>query len=697
MAAFATTRRPALLLFLLFVAAAAAVAYAPRFAHYHEWQADRGSHFAGKVAASSNDSYYWFRIARELRERTWEPESFDPLRDHPDGHRRGSAPWIARAIAGIADWTDGDVYRAGLWFALATSCLFVFPLSLFGWRVGWPAAGLLGALIGAASAAYFTRASIHRVDTDAANLFGLWWIALLYALPQQKMSKRSQLALAALAGVSVALFVAWYDRAGFWLVLVASFLSCLIAYGFGARRALLLFAVFVAAANPLYLVASIGAIADYVTDYFLPSLARDTGPPVSPSPLEYSSISNRIEELSTLPLDRSLSRIVEPAWLSAIGLLAVGTWAIREWRRAAPLAPLAALGLLGLFSAKRFVMYLAPLAGFGVGIALTYCVRRAMRRTRFAGHSETVACVLAFAVFALLASGTFYDHRLVASNPVGLLASLQRAKSRLPAESVVWHSWGAGYLVQDVMGAATFNDGERPNPVIDHLLVKGLTSDDPRELQRIVAHLMNHSRAEVTESFRRDYETAYAELLSGNGEISGDAFLLFFARSSAEFSGYYLRGQWDFRTGTGHPEIMRKLRCEPPRAGQLRCLDTHGQQVDADLSKGIVGETTPLEKVLFIRDGVVTRARDYSQSPGLILEIISKSGAASAIAFLMKPNVFASNLNQLYILGRFDERYFEKFFDEFPVARMYRVKESMREDLEPVDATIRPSTSGDPY
>jgi len=344
------------------------------------------------VAASSTDSYYWFRVARELREETWEPESLDPLRDHPDGRRRGSAPWIARVIAEIANWTDGDVYRAGLCFALATSCLFVFPLCLFGWRVGWPAAGLLGALIGAASAAYFTRASIHRVDTDGANLFALWWIALLFSLPASLATMRRQFALSALAGISVALFVGWYDRAGFWLVLVACFGTSLLALGVGWRRALGLFAVFAVCANPLYLIASIGAISDYVADYLVPSLAAGTVDSAAPSPLEYPSISSRISELNPFPLGRSLSRILDPAWLAAVGLLTFGIWAIHEWRRAIALGPLAALGVLGLLSAKRFVMYLAPLAGFGLGVALTYCVRTAMHRTMFAPRAVTVAC-----------------------------------------------------------------------------------------------------------------------------------------------------------------------------------------------------------------------------------------------------------------------------------------------------------------
>jgi len=678
----ATTRGPALLLFLLFVAAAAAVAYAPRFAHYRGWEAARADHFAGEVVGSGTDSYYWFRVARELRDGTWEPESLDPLRDYPDGRRRESAPWIARVIAGIAGWTDGDVYRAGLWFTLATVCLFVFPMSLFGWRVGWPAAGLLGAMISSASAAYFTRASIHRVDTDGMNLFGLWWIAFLFALPRQKMRAWHQLALSALAGVSVALFVGWYDQAGFWLVLVASFLICLIANGFAARRALTLFAIFLVCANPLYLVASIGAIAEYVTDYLVPSLVGGAADAGSPSPLEYSSISSRIEEMNPFPLGRSLSRILEPAWLPAIGLLAFGSWAAREWRRAAPLAPLTALGLLGLLSAKRFIMYLAPLAGFGIGVALTYCVRWAMNRTKFASHADTLACTLAFAVFALLAPGTFYDHRPAASNSATLLSGLQRARSQLPAGSVVWHSWGAGYLVEDVLGAATFNDGERPNPVIDHLLVKGLTSDDPRELQRIVAHLMSHSRTEVTESFRSDYETAYAEMLAGTGEISGDAFVLFTARSLVEFSSYYFRGQWDFRTGSANPEKIHKLSCGRPKAKRFRCRDANGQEVELNLSKGMVGQTAPLEKALIIRDGAVAKSFDYPHQSGHVLEIFFTSGSPSVAAFLMNPNVYRSNLNQLYMLGRVDERYFEKVFDDRFVVRLYRVKGASPDDPE---------------
>jgi hypothetical protein len=49
----------------------------------------------------------------------------------------------------------------------------------------------------------------------------------------------------------------------------------------------------------------------------------------------------------------------------------------------------------------------------------------------------------------------------------------------------------------------------------------------------------------------------------------------------------------------------------------------------------------------------------------------------------MSPDAYASNLNQLYMLDRVDERYFEKIFDDRFVARLYRVKGSNPHDPKP--------------
>ncbi len=104
----------------------------------------------------------------------------------------------------------------------------------------------------------------------------------------------------------------------------------------------------------------------------------------------------------------------------------------------------------------------------------------------------------------------------------------------------------------------------------------------------------------------------------------------------------------------------------------------------------MVGQAAPLEKAFIIRDGVVAQEFDYPHRSGRVLQIFFESRSASVVAFLMSPAAFATNLNQLYLLDRVDERYFEKVFDELPVARLYRVKSSMRDDPDPVDAATRP-------
>ncbi len=42
--------------------------------------------------------------------------------------------------------------------------------------------------------------------------------------------------------------------------------------------------------------------------------------------------------------------------------------------------------------------------------------------------------------------------------------------------------------------------------------------------------------------------------------------------------------------------------------------------------------------------------------------------------YLVEPDVFRSNFNQMYLLGQHDPDRFEEVFNQFPLARMYRVK-----------------------
>ena len=674
--------RPSPWVFLPLLILATAAAYLPTAIHYAVAMERPDRLFAGGVLASGNDSYFWLRAARELQQGEWDPESIDPLRDHPDGRIRGSAPWISRLIAAFAHFSSGDPYRAALWFQLGSVALFVVPLGLYCWRVGFPAAGLLAGMLTAWSLAYRARTSIHRIDTDAVNLFWLCALAWLFSLVRPSQSRTTQLALSVCGGLVLWLFVAWYARPEFWLALLGVFAASLLAARVAPRRVALLLIAFAVAANPLWLVDSVVRTQSFVVEYLWSSLAAGFGGAHAASPLTFESISARVAELTPRPLAESLSRLVEPVWLAAAALLVSLLWWLRCWRVTMPLAALLGLGLLGLFVSRRFLMYLAPFVGIGLGVTLALAIRALVRGAGWTLRPETPSCVLAFGLALVLLPGTAFDLQSRPLISTRLLSSLQRAE--LPAGAVVWHSWGLGFVLQDVLGAATFNDGLRPDPVIDHLLVRGVTSADPRELQRIVSALTTRPRDEVASAFREErYAQAMTELLRGGGSVPAPVFLLFTPGSMTDLSAFFERGQWDFERGEPGRARIQALQCTRGGSGTLRCRNRRRGSFQVNLLTGEVGGGLRLDRVVEQQAGLLLREGSYNAPGEHVLELTWSPDGRTADGYLVGAETYASNLNQLYFLGRADPRYFELVYDDFPRVRLYRVRSCAERDAAP--------------
>ena len=235
-------------------------------------------------------------------------------------------------------------------------------------------------------------------------------------------------------------------------------------------------------------------------------------------------------EMQRLSYADSLSQVLALPWLAAVGVLCGMAWALVHWRLAAPLLPVIALGVMGLLVGNRFLMYLAPIVGLGLGFGLTWLVRRVAARTRLAARAEVASCVAAFALFGLLLPATHYTERPLRTVSGTLLTSLKQASKQLPPAAVVWYAWGEGYLVQDVMGAATYADGG-PSPVVEHLYLQGLTSSASLELQRTLAYLHAHPKREVRSAARADYRAAHESLMSASGEV-GRRCLSYSSRAS---------------------------------------------------------------------------------------------------------------------------------------------------------------------
>ena len=79
-----------------------------------------------------------------------------------------------------------------------------------------------------------------------------------------------------------------------------------------------------------------------------------------------------------------------------------------------------------------------------------------------------------------------------------------------------------------------------------------------------------------------------------------------------------------------------------------------------------------LRRAVIVEKGRVVRERQYANTSGPTVQVVFEAGNLEAVYLLDEP-AYQSNLNQMFVLGRFDADYFEEIFNDFPYARAFRV------------------------
>ena len=129
---------------------------------------------------------------------------------------------------------------------------------------------------------------------------------------------------------------------------------------------------------------------------------------------------------------------------------------------------------------------------------------------------------------------------------------------------------------------------------------------------------------------------------------------------------------------------IRWLRCDSLVDDVADCaghtFDLRTGLIERSAPRGPTGEWGRLRRAVIVEGGRVVHQRDYPDDGGraqLTMEVIRASGNVAAIYLLDGP-AFESNLNQMYVLGRFDGELFEEVYNDFPYARAFRVRTGPR-------------------
>ncbi|MBF0565227.1 MAG: hypothetical protein HQK89_08290 [Nitrospirae bacterium] len=202
--------------FLIAIVICVGMSIASRYNQKRAWdKAPEFFYVHGTPMMTTLDAFLYLRYAKESREERYVAGSIDRLRNYPGGMGREKLPFVSYLVSWLSRYFDWNLYLAGNYMVIFAGSIFIIPLMLYFHRLGLPAAGILGAIAGSFSLIYLIRTSIGRVDTDCLNLLFPFLASYFILLSTRDKSPINAILFGALSGLSMYMFIVWYEHPQF--------------------------------------------------------------------------------------------------------------------------------------------------------------------------------------------------------------------------------------------------------------------------------------------------------------------------------------------------------------------------------------------------------------------------------------------------------------------------------------------------
>jgi dolichyl-diphosphooligosaccharide--protein glycosyltransferase len=228
---------------------------------------------------------------------------------------------------------------------------------------------------------------------------------------------------------------------------------------------------------------------------------------------------------------------------------------------------------------------------------------------------------------------------------------------------------------------ATYHDGGLHGGMRTTLASKAITSSRQEEMVSLLSWLEDFGFNHLNSLVRKENLTGdqmMETVFSYPGVFRGEnVYVLYLEESLWKVRPMTHFGTWDFDRKTSEPMDYVELHCFGVADNIMRCSDG-----TVDLSRGFMndGETDiPLRAALWIDDGYVVNQANYPHDEGYYLQVLMRGGKVYMI-LVAEERLFRTNFNQQYLLGNYDRRSFEEVYNNFPVARVLKVRRAATGD-----------------
>lgn len=574
-----------------------------RFHQFDVWLETPLQYFADEIPMIADyDAYYWLRWAREYQEGIFY-DNKDDLRFYPDGDTKPETiPLLSLFIAHLSSLLGHGLHKAAIYIIPVLTSLFILPLGYYFFRVGYPAAGILGGLIGTFSAEYAIRTSIGWVDTDALNLFFPASASLFILLACQTNRPRIVYLCSCLSGLTLLLFHWWYEKPRFTLVYFAVLIATLLADKTPKRTILISGLLLILCAQPIHLWTGARHLSSFLAVHIgLPSieiLVPEKTAPSTTNALEFPDLLKTKLEAQQFSVDEVLASILDSSILSGIGLIGFVIFVRFHWRILLPLLPIFLLGLFSFQSGRRFIIFLAPFVGVGYGFLLSTAVqlllewarntcqegptsdsdqseqRHQERKERERNRKDPTVTpesavwpplrwvvnrlpsgpqdrpeiiiypilVIFFLSILPQTSISYVPNTIITP---GIYASLVELRDKVPEESAFFTWWDYGYAITEATQVATFHDGGTTTSAKTYFIARSMISKDPRDLGTIASFLGYRGYDGILENSNLQQTLMRAINSSSPTDLKTPVHLLFTLDMVPKFSTIYSIGSWN--------------------------------------------------------------------------------------------------------------------------------------------------------
>ncbi|OCC15889.1 Oligosaccharyltransferase PglB [Dissulfuribacter thermophilus] len=646
-----------------------------RLEDLRDWEANPNiAMYKGEPLLTTFDGYYYLSLSKDIVDGTYTKVDYN--RDVPTGVKRRMPPPLLSTIGAYTSILTGwSLNWIGAVLPAFLGLLLAIPLYGLGRFYGGPIMALTATLFGLLSHYYLYRSSVGWFDTDCMNV--TWATGVTYCFLLFAKTHSNKRYIYFILGLTVyALFLLWWDSTPA-VTTVISFVPFSVAliffYRSKTKRELMIFLSVIGVGLlgilfwqgfdlPIRIIKQVLGVYHYITTKKVAGIWPEIGATIS---------EQAIPSFNEVVLKTTGNK---PAFfLSVAGLL----WLFyKRPKDSLFLSVPIILAALSFFTAKRFLIFLAPVTALGLGFLICELWRLKEKNVIMALLAPAIVILLAWPLFLKDMNKTFWP-----KEPPHLIDGFVYAGEHTPKDAILWAWWDHGYPIvywarRGTVGDGTIHGGERSS-------YNGIPL--ATNSQRLAANFMCFYAANGFNGVHKFYSALGGDIARGqrlmkeilasgpdearellnNAGLSPEKWLTFFFpkkrrpvylyldwRLTVTSYWWFWLGSWDVMNREGIHPVYRAF-----YNLKLRDNKIVGPAIMIDIDQGILkyNERNILLKQLIIVGGKKPKKMVYSHKSGADFEVFMPAGFGALMDFNIANSVF----NTLFLRHTYDPKYFK--------------------------------------